>query len=381
MPITIQLTDQQRELLDASIAAAEAPDMAGLVDVALRESATSIPLRPLPAPRGRVRRWREALEFTPSTERTPRSSVRLAPGTGKAIEVRTGQIVRVAQVDGNQCADINVFNLHDYREVLHVGRTRTLHGIHPTQGDFLWSAPPRERAMMYILTDTANLNDTLFPRCSANMYESLFGFAEHTNCADIQAEAQREYGLTPDDVHDSFNLFMGTEVRSDGSCAVITQDTSPDDHIELLALMDLLVVPNVCGNDMFSTSNHALRPLDVSVADAGIDDLNAVPQLKEYDTQRTPADFSQPNIRVDRELRRDPDYRAAFPRTPVTTHEVTVDLDGDLVDLFVSLAPDVDPTASTAGLALRELLITWWTTTHAVDSDPSLPTQPETQPA
>ncbi|CAE6935706.1 hypothetical protein R69927_07409 [Paraburkholderia domus] len=51
-------------------------------------------------------------------------------------------------------------------------------------------------------------NDVIFPRRSANLCESGYGYHTHTNCHDIQAEAQREYGLTPDDVHDSFNLFM-----------------------------------------------------------------------------------------------------------------------------------------------------------------------------
>ena len=62
--------------------------------------------------------------------------------------------------------------------------------------------------MMYMLADTVRANDVMFPRCSANLYESVYGFRKHTNCHDIQSEAQREYGLTPDDVHDSFNLFM-----------------------------------------------------------------------------------------------------------------------------------------------------------------------------
>ena len=137
----------------------------------------------------------------------------LQPGTGKAIEMRAGQILRIEQIEGLQCVDFNCFNLHDYKEFMHCGRTRTVHGFNPTKGAFLWSAPPRERALMYILEDTVGRNDVLFPRCSAYVYESAYGFDAHTNCHDIQAEAQREYGLTPDDVHDSFNLFMCTEVQ------------------------------------------------------------------------------------------------------------------------------------------------------------------------
>ena len=37
---------------------------------------------------------------------------------------------------------------------MHCGRTRTVHGFNPSRGTFMWSAPPRERAMLYILEDT-----------------------------------------------------------------------------------------------------------------------------------------------------------------------------------------------------------------------------------
>ena len=96
----------------------------------------------------------------------------LEPGTGKAIEMLAGQILRIEQIEGGQCVDFNAFNLHDYKEFMHCGRTRTVHGFHPTTGAFLWSAPPRERAMFYILADSVGRNDVLFPRCSAYVYES-----------------------------------------------------------------------------------------------------------------------------------------------------------------------------------------------------------------
>jgi hypothetical protein len=80
----------------------------------------------------------------------------MEPGTGKAIELLQGQILRVEQIEGGQCADFNCFNLHDYKEFMHTGRTRVIHGMHITKGHFLWSAPPRERPMMYIMLPTTS---------------------------------------------------------------------------------------------------------------------------------------------------------------------------------------------------------------------------------
>ena len=155
---------------------------------------------------------------------------------------------------------------------------------------------------MYILEDTVGRNDVLFPRCSAYVYESAYGFDAHTNCHDIQAEAQREYGLTPDDVHDSFNLFMYTEISRDGRATITRQDTKPGDHVDLLALVDVLAVPNVCGADVMRTSNFALKPIKITVFEATEADMAATPKTPILKSQRTPKDFRNPTIKTDREL-------------------------------------------------------------------------------
>lgn len=283
----------------------------------------------------------------------------LEPGTGKAIELLKGQILRIEQIDGNQCVDFNCFNLHDYKEFMHCGRTRTVHGFHPTTGSFLWSAPPRENAMLYFLADTVGRNDVLFPRCSAFLYESAYGFHTHTNCHDIQAEAQREYGLTPDDVHDSFNFFMCTEISREGSATITRQNTKPGDHVELLALMDLLAVPNVCGADIMRTSNFALKPVRVVVLTASAADLARVPLVPAMASNRTPAQFRNPTIKATRALARDPGYRPEFANTPIVLEDLVVDLGSDEAAMLDQLALR-DIYGDDDAAALRDILFSWW---------------------
>jgi uncharacterized protein YcgI (DUF1989 family) len=282
----------------------------------------------------------------------------MQPGTGKAVELLAGQILRIEQTEGLQCVDFNAFNLHDYKEFMHCGRTRTVHGFNPTKGTFMWSAPPRERALLYILDDTYGRNDVLFPRCSAYVYESAYGFDAHTNCHDIQAEAQREYGLTPDDVHDSFNLFMCTEVTRDGRATITRQETKAGDHVDLLALVDVLAVPNVCGADVMRTSNFSLKAIKLTVFEATDADMASVPKVPVLKSQRTPKDFRNPTIKADRALTRDPAYVAQFTNVPIVLEELAVTLTAeesaalDRVRLPVYGADD--------GAALRDVLFTWW---------------------
>ena len=282
----------------------------------------------------------------------------MLPGTGKAVEVRAGQVLRIEQVDGGQCVDFNCFNLHDYKEFMHCGRTRTVHGFHPSKGTFLWSAPPRERAMMFILEDTFGRNDVLFPRCSAYVYESAYGYDIHTNCQDIQAEAQREYLLTPDDVHDSFNFFMCTEVTSPHRATMTRQTSKRGDYVELLALMDVLAVPNVCGSDVMRTSNFSLKPIKLSIFDATDDEIKKVPEIRVLKSQRTPKDFRNPKIKPDRELLRNVNYVPEFPNVPLIVEDIVVPLSAEETSLLndAKLAIYGDDLSA----ALRDILFTWW---------------------
>jgi uncharacterized protein len=283
----------------------------------------------------------------------------LEPGTGKALELKKGQVLRIEQVEGGQCADFNCFNLHDYKEFFHTGRTRHMHGLHPTRGHFLWSAPPRERPMMFILEDTTGTNDVLYPRCSGFLFEYHYNLPVHTNCHDIQAEAQREYGLTPDDVHDSFNFFMNTGIDRHGRPFIGRQTSKTGDFVELVAMMDVLAVPNVCGADVMATSDFQLKPLRIVVMNGTDEDLAHVPSWHSFRNQRTPADFRNSRIKADRELRRDPTYSPEYTNVPIRLEDVPVVLSEEEYRLLDELRATGLYGASD-GDVLRYVTFSWW---------------------
>jgi hypothetical protein len=347
--VPMTLNTQQLELLQRTLAAGAAADLSALAQRALREHGQAAPPRAAPEP--------PSLEGL-STERTLVWEHVMQPGTGKAVEMTAGQVLRIEQVEGGQCVDFNCFNLHDYKEFMHCGRIRTVHGLNPGPGDFLWSAPPRERAMMFLLEDTVRCNDVMFPRCSANLYESVYGFHDHTNCHDIQAEAQREFGLTPDDVHDSFNLFMCTEVQGDRG-QIRRQHSKAGDHVELLALIDVLAVPNVCGADVMRTSNFGLKPVKLQVLTASPRDLARVPPLRRYASQKTPADFTVPQIKATRELHRDEAYVPRFTNVPLQVRTWPIALAAsDYAQLKATGLSEI--YGDNDGDALRDVMFSWW---------------------
>jgi uncharacterized protein len=285
----------------------------------------------------------------------------MEPGTGKALPVLRGQILRIEQVGNGQCADFNAFNLHDYKEYFHTGRTRHLHGLFPAEGDMLWSAPPRERPMFTIVRDTVGTNDIQYPRCTGFLYEYQYGFEQHTNCHDILAESIREFGLTPDDVHDSFNFWMHTGVDSQGRLYIKRMLAKPGDYVELIAHFDILAVPNVCGADIFSTSNFELKPLKVQVLEATPEERDRwlQPEERQYRNQRTPADFKLSEIKVTRELTRDESYSADWPVYPIVKRPVEVPLSEDEYALIEGLRANGGFGEADSDI-VRHAFFSWW---------------------
>jgi uncharacterized protein YcgI (DUF1989 family) len=285
----------------------------------------------------------------------------MEPGSGKAVPVLRGQILRIEQIGNGQCADFNAFNLHDYKEYFHTGRTRHLHGLFPAEGDMLWSAPPRERPMFTIIRDTVGTNDVQYPRCTGFLYEYQYGFDQHTNCHDILAEAIREYGLTPDDVHDSFNFWMHVGVDPDEKLYIKRMLAKPGDYVELLAHFDILAVPNVCGADIFSTSNFELKPLKIQVLASTDDDRDRwlQPEERQYRNQRTPADFKVKEIKATRELERDESYTPDWPVYPIIKQPVEVALSGDELELVEVLRGN-GGFGESDGEIVRHAFFSWW---------------------
>ena len=205
------------------------------------------------------------------------------PVEGKAIPMKAGEVLRIIQVGNGQCVDFNCYNLHDYKERLSVGFTR-MHSFRPKEGDFLWSNPPRNNPMMKIVKMPAGcLTDTLHARCNAFLFEDYYGFHLHTNCQDTFATAIGEYRLTPDDVHDAFNLWMDTGWDDQGTTYIRRNSGRKGEYVDLLATMDVLAVPILCGSgDVQPTASFFPKPIEIRVFEASPKTLEMVKTDNEH---------------------------------------------------------------------------------------------------
>jgi uncharacterized protein YcgI (DUF1989 family) len=313
---------------------------------------------------GRIQRDVLESPFPPYGE--PREEVVVRPVTGKALPVERGEVLRIEQLVGGTCVDFNAFNLHDHKEFLDCGFTRSFQSFNPGRGEFIWTNAPRGRPMFGILeiAETCEL-DIVGHRCNRVFEELGWGLTAHANCQDTLAEAIREYGLTPDDVHDSFNLWMATTIDESGQRQFRWNPARKGDTIELLAMFDVLAVAVICGcGDLVGINNFTFEPVKMEVLAATPETLALVDAAESrwgrLESQVKSKDLAEVAVLAERPLRRDPEYVPAF-RPPPPVSRVEVALDDDERSIVSGLIA-TGLYGATEGEALRAAFMRWCNT-------------------
>ncbi|XP_055606134.1 uncharacterized protein LOC129754229 [Uranotaenia lowii] len=174
-----------------------------------------------------------------------------------AFKVQKGDLCRIIVSEGPQVGDVNLWNADNPKERFFSGKTRQLHASHLKLYDRMWSCFPYLRPMATFVGDTLAdygidkdggvLHDVIGTRCDDYTYKLITGKDRFGSCHSYLTEAAKEFGLTEDDVHDVWNIFM---------CTGITRDTqqyfckpSParkGDYVEFIAEMNLIVAVSAC---------------------------------------------------------------------------------------------------------------------------------------
>lgn len=154
------------------------------------------------------------------------------PKAGLALTVRRGQHLRVTDLEGKQVVDTALFNAENPREKLSTSSSRTRYVSKPG-GEYV----PRDR-----LTEGDTLMSTIWrPMRHRFLYES-FGLGPHDGGHENIAPAVAPYGLLPEDIPDTMDLFMNYHHDCARGRWVIGEPVSkPGDDIEFRAEMDCIV--------------------------------------------------------------------------------------------------------------------------------------------
>src|SRR5690606_27100129 len=185
-------------------------------------------------------------------------SGRIPPRSGTAFRLRKGQVLCVIDPEGGQVSDLLAFMDGAVGEVISNGRTFDYEEtIRLGTGNRLWSN--RSNPMLEIVADTAGAHDFLLTPCSEATFRHFYKDKPvHRGCFGNLAEALAPYAVQPDAIPVAFNIFMNVPVAADGTIRVLPPSTAPGDHIELLALADLVIGLTACS--AFDSCGGTFKP-------------------------------------------------------------------------------------------------------------------------
>ena len=188
----------------------------------------------------------------------------IPPRSGVAFKLRQGQRLRVIDPQGEQVADLLAFNDNDIREYLSSGRTLDYASkLFLSTGDTLYSN--RSQPMLLIGEDRVKRHDFLLTPCSADTFRIIYGHEHpHRGCHGNLSQALAPFGIEPDNIPITFNVFMNVEVNGDsGEIAVKPPRSKAGDYVDFVAQMDLIVGLTACSAEQ--SNNYRFKPIEYEI--------------------------------------------------------------------------------------------------------------------
>jgi uncharacterized protein YcgI (DUF1989 family) len=190
----------------------------------------------------------------------------IPPRSGTAFILKQSQRLKVTDIQGEQVADLVCYKQQETVEHLSSGRT-----IDYAETIFLTKGHPfysnRSNIMFTMVEDTAGRHDFLLTPCSADMFRIIYGHSNpHQGCFGNLCKALEPYGIKPDEISNTFNVFMNVSVDGgSGKVSVLTPKSKAGDHIIIEAQMDLIVGLTACSAEM--SNNYSFKPIGYEIMD------------------------------------------------------------------------------------------------------------------
>ena len=188
---------------------------------------------------------------------------RIPPQTGAGFLLNRGDRLRVVDPLGEQVSDMIAFSRDDKAEWLSSGRSIDYaNTIYLTTGHTLYSN--RSRPMFTILTDDVGRHDFLLTPCSIDTFRIIYDHqGDHSSCFSNLVANLAQFGIEPDQIPTTMNLFMNVMVAESGELTIGPPRSKPGDAIVLRAERDLIVGLTACSAE--KSNNHSFKPIDYQI--------------------------------------------------------------------------------------------------------------------
>ncbi len=194
------------------------------------------------------------------------SAGRIAPQSGVGFKIRKGEVLRVIDPHGKQVSDLFAFKDGDSSSWLSSGRSIDYGSkIYFSTGDVLYSNDSRR--MFTLLEDTVGRHDFLLAPCSQEMFEILYKHrGHHPSCFENLYKNFAPFGIRPEQIGTTFNIFMDVEVSAAGQVEVKAPRSKAGDYLELRAEMDMVCSLTACSAE--NSNNGSFKPIDYAIIGA-----------------------------------------------------------------------------------------------------------------
>ena len=192
-----------------------------------------------------------------------KGACRIAPQSGVAFRLRATEVLRIIDPMGEQVADLFAFAENDSACSLSSGRSIDYASkIYFSTGDLLYSND--SKPMFTILEDRVKRHDFLLTPCSQEMFEILYAHkGHHPSCFENLYRAFAEFGIKPEQIGTTFNVFMNVAVGTDGAVSVLPPTSKAGDFIELRAEMNMICALTSCSAE--NSNNGSFKPIDYEI--------------------------------------------------------------------------------------------------------------------
>lgn len=189
--------------------------------------------------------------------------IEIPPRTGAGFKLRKGQSLKITDPEGLQVADFFCFAAGDPWEALSASRSIDYNDtLRLTSGHSLYSN--RSAVMAVIGEDTCGRHDLLMPPCSLRMFQFVAGDeAYRPSCHENLTKAFAPFGLGPDRISTTFNVFMNVDLKPDGKLSILPPRSKAGDFLVLEARMDLIVGLTACSHE--ESNAGAFKPIRYTV--------------------------------------------------------------------------------------------------------------------
>ena len=168
----------------------------------------------------------------------------IPPKEGRTLEVEQGRVLRITDVEGGQCGDMVVLNLHDTKERYCAWLSQQLAG-ELIKIRTLYSNPPFSRPLMTIEDDLVGVHWPGAARCN-RAFLAKIASTEKFGCQEILEKILAPYQVQPHEVPDVFNVFMRMDIYDGGRREIGPMPAKKGDYADFRAHMDCLVGISAC---------------------------------------------------------------------------------------------------------------------------------------